>query len=104
MKIFVKIQGILAMAGIVPNQSNRFNWKIALEFLLFAFILLSSVVVIFTIENNNLTGYVIGLCTTSALIEMGVSFAAIVLQQTKLFEFIEITEELIHQSNPPQFD
>lgn len=103
MKISVKIQEILAVAGIDPNKSNRFNWKIALWFLLFILNILSSIIAISIIEENNLTAYVDGFYTISGLIEMGFSLAATVLQQVKLFEIFKTIEQIINQSNTSRF-
>lgn len=99
MKVFEAIQKPLVMLGIDPNESSRSNWKIAICFLLFILNILSSIIIIFSIEDDNLMAYMIGFCTTSASIEIGVAMAAMVVQQMKLIEFIEITEKLINQSN-----
>lgn len=99
MKIFVQIQKNLLMLDISPSETNRFNWKIAIGFLLFNFNILSIIIVMFTLESDNLMGFVNGFCIASTLIEMDISFAALVLQQRKLFKFIEITENIIARSN-----
>lgn len=68
-------------------------------FLLIALNFLSAIILIFTLENDDLMGYVNGFVSASTLFEMVVSFTVFVLQQRKLFKIIEITEWLIKKSS-----
>lgn len=85
--------------GIDGSESNRFNWKTTMGFLLIALNFLSAIILIFTLENDDLMGYVNGFVSASTLFEMVVSFTVFVLQQRKLFKIIEITEWLIKKSS-----
>lgn len=69
-------------------------------FLLISSNLLSAIILIFTLENDDLMGYVNGFVGASTLFEMVVSFTVIVLQQMKMFKVIEITEKLVNRSKP----
>lgn len=73
-------------------------------FLFFNSNILSTIIVMFTLENDDLMGFVNGFCIASTLIEMDISFAALVLQQMKLFKFIEIIEKIITRSNSSRVD
>lgn len=68
-------------------------------FLLIALNFFSAIILIFTLENDDLMGYVNGFVSASTLFEMVVSFTVFVLQQRKLFKIIEITEWLIKKSS-----
>lgn len=88
------------MVGINPKESNRFNWKIAMGFLLSSFNIFLFCIFIFSIEvNDNLLEFVNAFCSVSALVEMGICLAALVCHQMKLLEFIRTIESLINKSN-----
>lgn len=86
------------LMGIHPNHSGGFNLKTAMGLLLLDLNVASSVILIFTLENDDLMGYVNGFVSASTLIEMVCSFVAIVLQQMKLFKIIRFIEKLINRS------
>lgn len=102
MKIFVTIQKNLVFLGINASESNRFNWKNTMGFLLLSLNLLSSIILIYTLENDDLMGYINGFVSASTMFEMFISFATIVSQQVKLFRTIKITEKIINRSNSSQ--
>lgn len=66
--------------------------------LLFGLALLLSVAFISSIDDVILMDYVEFFSMTSALVEIGICSATIVIQQTKLFELIDRFEALINKS------
>lgn len=104
MEILVKIQKYLVLLGINPSDSNRFNWKIAINFLLLLLNLLSVVVFLFSVENDHLMDFVNGFCMFCGSSELCICSLTVVLQKTKVFQIIGSIEELINESELSSFD
>lgn len=100
MKIFVKTQEYLAVLGLNPNESNRFKWKIAAGFLFFASAIFSLGMLIFSDENITVVGSMEVFNIFLSMIEMGISWLVIVLQQMKIFGVFERMENCVNKSNP----
>lgn len=86
--------------GLNPNESNLFDWKIAMGFLIFGLTILSKVTLIFTMESVRVMDFVEFFSTSTALVLMTIFLVAIDLQQLKLFSLIASMEELIDKSYP----
>lgn len=99
MKILETIQKYLVLLGINPNETNPFNWKITMGFLLIGLAILSNFILIFSIDNITSMDFVNFFNLISSLMLMCISLATIVSQQTKLFEFIGSLEKLTNESN-----
>lgn len=99
MRTFKIIKKELLMLGINPIELHPFNWKATMGFLLFGLSILTNVIFILTIENITLMDFAAFFCMITALAVVGISFAAIVLQQVKLFQVVGSTEKLINKRN-----
>lgn len=99
MRIFQAIRRYLTMLNIEPGQSSRpfkFNGRLSLGFLLnFLGILLSAMFIKYSAEI--LMEFMQCFCIISALISLCLTFAAIVLQEHRLFNYIDSVEELINR-------
>lgn len=98
MKIFAKIQKYLLMLGIKPNESYSFNWKVLMVFLAFGFYILSNVMLSISMENPTLMDHLKNFTRISSIASLGISLAAIISQQVKIFEAIGSIERLINES------
>lgn len=105
MKLFETLKNQLVRLGIDPNQneSNLFNRKITMAFILFGLNILSSVTSILSMEDINRGDFVEIAILFTAFIQMTICLLTIVLQQSKLFAIMGSIEELVNKRKPPLF-
>lgn len=103
--MFQLIRGHLTMLGIEPTpltQKFPIDAKLILAFLNFAIAIgLSALFLVYSA--NAIMDYMQCFCLISASIELGLCFAAIVLQKQRLFNYIESVEKLINKSKKKYF-
>lgn len=98
MKIFETIQNKLMILDIHPNESQPFNWKITMGFLTVGSVILSNIILIFSMENVTLVDYAFSFCTSTGLIMMIISLVIITFQRMKLFKVIGSFETITNTS------
>lgn len=99
MKIFKIIQKKLMILGINGNETNRFDWKLKIIFWVVGLGILSSIILICSMETIAIMDYVIFFNLTSSLTLMCNFWGDIVYQRIKLFNLITNIEKIVHQSN-----
>lgn len=99
MKIFKAVQRNLSILGFNAHESQQCNWKILAGVSLFVLIIFLNVLYITSLDDVVLMDYVEFFCMISALFEIGICWANIAMQQSKLFEIAESFETLVNGRN-----
>lgn len=100
MKICQIIRRHLTVLGIEPPTSDRllsFNRRLSLGFFVFMVAIIQAVLY-FVYSANNVMEYMHCFCLVTSTTEVAFCFAAMVLQERRLFDYMETMEKLISTS------